>query len=164
MLIVSDTLAYIRKIVSPYFLNMLLLLTNVLIGFYTHSYSIMFSAILAIGYSSYLYDADHANINIRVMDMIVLASITVPIFILWFDHGHPMRIYAGLIMLWGLFFVILDKLMNGPGQERELPILVLTHPIQTIQEPLKDIHSIVRYLGGYGHLMFNWEWALLVLL
>jgi hypothetical protein len=164
MEIVSDSITYIRKVVSPYFLNMLLMLTNVLIGFYTHSYSIMFSALLGITISTYLYDVNDANINMKFMDSIVVFTIFFPIAFLWFQHGHPTRVYAGLILLWALGLLIIDKVFIAKSVEYKHPAQLLLTPLKTIQEPLTDLYIILHYLGSYGHFVFNVEWALLVLL
>ena len=161
---ISDVITYIRKVVSPYFLNMLLMLTNVLIGFYTHSYSIMFSALLGITISTYLYDANHAAINMKFMDFIVSLSLFFPIGFLWFQHGHPTRIYAGLILLWALILLIVDKTLIAKTTEYKHPAQLLLTPLKTIEEPITDLTVILHYLGAYGHFIFNVEWALLVLL
>ena len=96
MKFLSEGIEYLQKHVSFYFLNMLLLIANVLVGFYTQYYSVMFSSLAAITICTYLYDADHASINMKSMDMIVIISILFPIAFLWFQQGHPTRVYAGL--------------------------------------------------------------------
>jgi hypothetical protein len=164
MKFITDIITYIRKVVSHYFLNMLLLLVNVLVGFYTQYNSIMFSALAAITISTYLYDADNAKINMEFMDLAVILSILVPMAFLWFERGHPDRVYAGLILLWALSFVILDKLYTSPDQPYMHPAGLLLTPLQTLTHPVDDMKVIIRYLGAYGHFIFNAEWALLVLL
>lgn len=161
--IITTTLNWIRKNVSHYFLNMLLLLVNTLIGFYTHSYSIMFSALVAITICTYLYDNDDCNIDMKQMDIIVLASILFPIGFLWFQHGHPTRVYAGLIILFAFTLYIINKIyiiqnavsiFTGP-LKKAVPILT---------GPSDLLGSTLSYLAGFGHIIFNIEWALLVLL
>ena len=161
---ISDAIAYIRKVVSHYFLNMLLLLVNVLVGFYTQYYSIMFSALAAITISTYLYDANHANINMGFMDLTVVLSILFPMGFLWFDHDHPTRVYAGLILLWALVLFIADRLYTSPSQPYIHPAGLLLTPLETITHPVNDMKVILHYLGAFGHFVFNAEWALLVLL
>ena len=164
MTYISDTITYIRKVVSPYFLNMLLLLVNVLVGFYTQYYSIMFSALIAITISTYLYDANHANINMGFMDLTVVLSIIFPMGFLWFEQGHPTRVYAGLILLWALILFIADRLYTSPDQPYMHPAGLLLTPLQTLTHPVDDMKVILHYLGAFGHFVFNAEWAMLVLL
>jgi len=161
---ISDVITYIRKVVSHYFLNMLLLLVNVLVGFYTQYYSIMFSALAAITISTYLYDANHANINMGFMDLTVVLSILFPMGFLWFEQGHPTRVYAGLILLWALVLFIADRLYTSPDQPYMHPAGLLLTPLQTLTHPVDDMKVILHYLGAYGHFVFNAEWAMLVLL
>jgi hypothetical protein len=164
MTYISDAITYIRKVVSHYFLNMLLLLVNVLVGFYTQYYSIMFSALAAITISTYLYDANHANINMGFMDLTVVLSIIFPMGFLWFEQGHPTRVYAGLILLWALVLFIADRLYSSPTQPYMHPAGLLLTPLETITHPVNDMKVILHYLGAFGHFVFNAEWALLVLL
>ena len=164
MKIISETIAYIRKAVSPYFLNMLLLLVNVLVGFYTQYYTIMFSSLAAITVSTYLYDANDANINMKFMDLIVVLSILFPIAFLWFEHDHPTRVYAGLILLWALSLFIADRVYTSPDQSYKHPAGLLLTPLETLAHPEEDMKVLIRYLGAFGHFVFNVEWAMLVLL
>jgi hypothetical protein len=160
----SDAIAYIRKTVSRYFLNIFLMASNVLIGFYTKSYSIMFSALIGIIASASLYDENPDNINMGLMDLIVIMTILFPIGFLWFQHGHPTRIYAGLILLWGLLLFIGNKLYSRNDQLYIHPTGPLLTPLDTLKHPANDMSIIFHYLGSFGHLIFNVEWALLVLL
>ena len=161
---ISDAIAYIRKVISHYFLNMLLLIVNVLVGFYTQYNSIMFSALAAITLSTYLYDANHENIKMEYMDTAVVLSILLPIAFLWFEHDHPTRVYAGLILLWALGLFITDRLYTSPDQPYIHPAGLLLTPLHTLTHPEDDMKVLIHYLGAYGHFVFNVEWALLVLL
>jgi len=161
---ISDTITYIRKVVSHYFLNMLLLLVNVLVGFYTQYNSIMFSSLAAITICTYLYDANHENIKMEYMDTVVILSILLPIAFLWFEHDHPTRVYAGLILLWALSLFITDRVYTSPDESYEHPVGLLLKPLHTITHPVDDMKVIIHYLGAYGHFVFNVEWAMLVLL
>ena len=160
----SDAIAYIRKTVSRYFLNMLLMASNVLIGFYTQSYSIMFSALIGIIASASLYEENPDNINMGLMDLILILTILFPIGFLWFQHGHPTRIYAGLILLWAFSLFVADKIYNDIDQPYIHPIGLFLRPLDAIKNPVNDISIILHYLGSFGHVIFNVEWALLVLL
>jgi hypothetical protein len=161
---VSEAIIYIRKVVSRYFLNMLLLLVNVLVGFYTQYYTIMFSSLAAITVSTYLYDANDANINMKFMDITVVLSILLPIAFLWFEHDHPTRVYAGLILLWALVLFIADRLYTSPDQSYIHPAGLLLTPLETLTHPMNDMKVMLHYLGAFGHFVFNVEWAMLVLL
>ena len=161
--IITTTLTTIRTHVSHYFLNMLLLLVNVLVGFHTHSYSIMFSALMALTICTYLYDAEHSKINMQLIDTIVLVSLLFPIGFLWFQHGHPTRVYAGLIILWAFGLYIANKLYGV-----QHTVSVLTDPLKKgipiLTGPSNFAGAILNYLASFGHIIFNIEWALLVLL
>jgi hypothetical protein len=123
----------------------------------------MFSALVAITICTYLYDNDDCNIDMKQMDIIVLASILFPIGFLWFQHGHPTRVYAGLIILFAFTLYIINKIyiiqnavsiFTGP-LKKAVPILT---------GPSDLLGSTLSYLAGFGHIIFNIEWALLVLL
>jgi hypothetical protein len=163
MQILFESIAAIKKNISFYFLNMILLIANVLVGFYTHSYSIMFSALAAITVCTYIYDADHAAINMQFMDNIVILSILIPTAFLWFQHGHPTRIYAGFILLWAFGLYILHRLINIKET-----VTTVSKPVTTIApiltKPTNYAGSILAFLASYGHFIFNVEWAMLVLL
>jgi hypothetical protein len=163
MLIISDALVALNKAISPYFLNMLLLLANVLVGFHTQFYSIMFSSLAAILVCTYLYDANHAAINIQLMDNIIIIAILFPIGFLWFQKDHPLRVYSGLIMLWAFGLYILNKLI---GINSVVSFLTddAAKMVPIITGPTSVAKVILNYLASYGHFIFNLEWALLVLL
>jgi len=124
----------------------------------------MFSSLAAITICTYLYDEDNENIKMEYMDTVVVISILLPIAFLWFEHDHPTRIYAGLILLWALGLFIADRLYTSPGQPYMHPAGLLLTPLETITHPVDDMKVIIRYLGAYGHFVFNVEWAMLVLL
>jgi len=163
MLDLLDILTKLRENVSFYFLNMSLLIANVLVGFHTQYYSIMFCSLAAITACTYLYDANHATINMQLMDSIVIAAILTPTAFLWFQHGHPMRVYAGFILLWALGLYIANKLIGvnaivtyfTEGAVRVIP---------AINRPVSLFNTILAYLASFGHFVFNIEWAMLVLL
>jgi hypothetical protein len=123
----------------------------------------MFSALSALTICTYLYDVDDASINMQLMDTIVLVSVLFPIGFLWFQHGHPTRVYAGLIILWAFGLFIINKLY------------IIQKAVNTMTDPLKKhipivieqsdfLGAILSYLASFGHIIFNVEWALLVLL
>ena len=163
MLDLLDILTKLRENVSFYFLNMSLLIANVLVGFHTQYYSVMFCSLAAITACTYLYDANKATINMQLMDNIVIASILMPTAFLWFQHGHPMRVYAGFIILWALGLYIANKLIGvnaivtyfTEGAVRVIP---------SINRPVSLFNTILAYLASFGHFVFNIEWAMLVLL
>ena len=165
MSVLSDGIEFIQKHVSFYFLNMLLLLANVLVGFHTQYYTIMFSSLAAITLCTYLYDADHALIDMKFMDMTVVISILFPIAFLWFQHGHPTRVYAGLIILYALILFIASKyntLRTGTTPESLFDLIL--SPQKLIANRVDIFNAVIHYLGSFGHFIFNLEWALLVLL
>jgi len=165
MTIISDGIEFIQKHISFYFLNMLLLLANVLVGFHTQYYSVMFSSLAAITISTYLFDADHASINMKFMDLTVVLSILFPIAFLWFQKGHPTRVYAGLIILYALLLFIASKYYTlTTGVTPESLFDLLTTPHELIANHQNILIAIIHYLGSFGHFIFNLDWALLVLL
>ena len=165
MKFLSEGIEYLQKHVSFYFLNMLLLIANVLVGFYTQYYSVMFSSLAAITICTYLYDADHASIDMKSMDMIVIVSILFPIAFLWFQQGHPTRVYAGLIILWALLLFIADKIYNiHTGAPSETLFDLMLAPQKLVANKEDTAKAVIHYLGSFGHFIFNLEWALLVLL
>jgi len=165
MTIISDGIEFIQKHISFYFLNMLLLLANVLVGFHTQYYSVMFSSLAAITISTYLFDADHASINMKFMDLTVVLSILFPIAFLWFQKGHPTRVYAGLIILYALLLFIADKIYNPhSGTKPETLFDLMLTPQKLVENKENAALAILHYLGSFGHFIFNLEWALLVLL
>jgi len=163
MLFVTDTLDFIRKNISEYFLNMILLITNVLIGFYTHSYSIMFSSLIAITVCTYLYDANRASINMKLMDAIIIGSILFPIGFMWFQNTHPNRAYAGFIILWAISLIIINEYIGVKTIINKVSTST-KEAIPIIAQPTDMITTVINFLASYGHFVFNIEWALLVLL
>jgi hypothetical protein len=123
----------------------------------------MFSALSALTICTYLYDADNASINMQLMDAIVLISVLFPIGFLWFQHGHPTRVYAGLIILWAFGLFIINKLY---GIQKAVDIMTdpLKKHIPIFIGPSDFLGAVLSYLASFGHVIFNIEWALLVLL
>ena len=90
---------------------------------------------------------------VRLSDQIVVASVMIAIFIMWFDTHHHIRTLSGLILLYAFGIFLTGKLNDVYNSE-----------YKDTKGIRKWVYEILHYFGSFGHFLFNLEYALLVLI
>jgi hypothetical protein len=90
---------------------------------------------------------------IKLADQVVVASVMIAIFVMWFDTQHHIRTISGLILLYAFSIFLTGKLNDIYNSKREENTGIR-----------KWIYEALHYFGSFGHFLFNLEYALLVLI
>jgi hypothetical protein len=85
---------------------------------------------------------------VKMSDQIVVASVMVAIFVMWFDTHHHIRALSGLILLYAFSIFLIGKL----------------NTLYNSSSNRKMLYDVLHYFGSFGHFLFNLEYALLVLI
>jgi hypothetical protein len=151
---IRDIIDATKKVFTPIRLNIIFLIVNIAVGVAIENTPLIvssFVALLGVIGVSLLVDRDPIGSYqhlIHVSDQIVVASIMVAIFVMWFDTKHHIRSLSGLILLYAFGIFLIGKLnmvYNSPSNR-------------------KLLYEILHYFGSFGHFLFNLEYALLVLI
>jgi hypothetical protein len=143
-----------KKVFTPIRLNIIFLIVNIVVGVTIQNTPLIvssFIALLGVIGVSLLVDREPIGSYqhlIHVSDQIVVASVMVAIFVMWFDTKHHIRSLSGLILLYAFGIFLIGKLnmvYNSPSNR-------------------KHLYEILHYFGSFGHFLFNLEYALLVLI
>jgi len=144
----------IKGTFTPIRLNIIFLIVNILVGVAIQNMPLIvssFVALLGVIGVSLLVDREPIGSYerlVKMSDQIVVASVMVAIFVMWFDTKHHIRSLSGLILLYAFsIFLIgkLNKVYNSPSNR-------------------KLLYEVLHYFGSFGHFLFNLEYALLVLI
>jgi len=149
-----DIIDATKKVFTPIRLNIIFLIVNIVVGVTIQNTPLIvssFVALLGVIGVSLLVDREPIGSYqhlIHVSDQIVVASVMVAIFVMWFDTKHHIRSLSGLILLYAFGIFLIGKLnmvYNSPSNR-------------------KHLYEILHYFGSFGHFLFNLEYALLVLI
>lgn len=149
-----DIIDATKKVFTPIRLNIIFLIVNIVVGVTIQNTPLIvssFVALLGVIGVSLLVDREPIGSYqhlIHVSDQIVVASVMVAIFVMWFDTKHHIRSLSGLILLYAFSIFLIGKLnmvYNSPSNR-------------------KHLYEILHYFGSFGHFLFNLEYALLVLI
>jgi predicted neutral ceramidase superfamily lipid hydrolase len=151
---IRDIIDATKKVFTPIRLNIIFLIVNIAVGVTIQNTPLIvssFVALLGVIGVSLLVDREPIGSYqhlIHVSDQIVVASVMVAIFVMWFDTKHHIRSLSGLILLYAFGIFLIGKLnmvYNSPSNR-------------------KHLYEILHYFGSFGHFLFNLEYALLVLI
>ena len=151
---IRDIVDATKKVFTPIRLNIIFLIVNIVVGVTIQNTPLIvssFVALLGVIGVSLLVDREPIGSYqhlIHVSDQIVVASVMVAIFVMWFDTKHHIRSLSGLILLYAFGIFLIGKLnmvYNSPSNR-------------------KHLYEILHYFGSFGHFLFNLEYALLVLI
>jgi len=147
--VLQHSVKKIRGVFTPIRLNIIFLLVNIAVGIAIKNQPLIISSCVALVLC--LAISFNKNLDerlIKISDQIVVASVMVAIFIMWFDTHNRIRSLSGLILLYAFGIYLIGKLntlYNNP----------YTH---------KLVYELLHYFGSFGHFLFNLEYALLVLI
>jgi hypothetical protein len=166
----------VKQTFTPIRLNLVFLLVNIIVGITIQntpliiSSSIALLCVLALSFKKPMTkqtikvadplvkpqasQATGSNERIvRLSDQIVVASVMIAIFVMWFDNSHHIRTLSGLILLYAFGIFLTGKLND-----------IYNSKYSEIKGVRKWIYEILHYFGSFGHFLFNLEYALLVLI
>lgn len=144
----------IKRTFTPIRLNIVFLLVNILVGIAIQNTPLIISSSIAllcvVGLS---FKKPMTKQIIKLADQVVVASVMIAIFVMWFDTQHHIRTISGLILLYAFSIFLTGKLNDIYNSKREENTGIR-----------KWIYEILHYFGSFGHFLFNLEYALLVLI
>lgn len=152
--VLRSSIKTIKKTITPIRLNLVFLLVNILVGIAIKNTPLIVSSCIAllcvVGLS---LKKPITKQIIKLADQVVVASVMIAIFAMWFDTQHHIRTISGLILLYAFSIFLTGKLNDIYNSKREENTGIR-----------KWIYEILHYFGSFGHFLFNLEYALLVLI
>jgi len=149
-----NTTKAIKKTITPIRLNIVFLLVNIIVGIAIQNTPLIISSSIAllcvVGLS---FKKPMTKQIIKLADQVVVASVMIAIFVMWFDTQHHIRTISGLILLYAFSIFLTGKLNDIYNSKREENTGIR-----------KWIYEVLHYFGSFGHFLFNLEYALLVLI
>jgi len=152
--VLRDSIKVIKKTFTPVRLNIVFLLVNILVGIAIKNMALIISSCISVICVIMLTFRTHPTEQlIKITDQIVVASVMIAIFVMWFDTHHHIRTLSGLILLYAFGIFLIGKLNDLYNRE-----------YKDTKGMRKWIYEILHYFGSFGHFLFNLEYALLVLI
>ena len=144
----------IKKTFTPIRLNLVFLLVNILVGIAIKNTPLIISSCIAlICVFALSFKKPITKQTIKISDQIVVASVMIAIFVMWFDTQNHIRTISGLILLYAFGIFLTGKLND-----------IYNSKYSDIKGVRKWIYDFLHYFGSFGHFLFNLEYALLVLI
>lgn len=144
----------VKRTFTPIRLNLVFLLVNIIVGIAIKNTPLIISSSIALlcvfGLS---FKKPMTKQIIKLADQVVVASVMIAIFVMWFDTQHHIRTLSGLILLYAFSIFLTGKLNDIYNSKREENTGIR-----------KWIYEALHYFGSFGHFLFNLEYALLVLI
>jgi hypothetical protein len=144
----------IKKTFTPIRLNLVFLLVNIIVGITIQNTPLIISSCIAlICVFALSFEEPITKQTIKITDQIVVASVMIAIFVMWFDTQHRIRTVSGLILLYAFSIFLTGKLND-----------IYNSKYSDIKGVRKWVYDFLHYFGSFGHFLFNLEYALLVLI
>ena len=144
----------IKKTFTPIRLNLVFLLVNILVGIAIKNTPLIISSCIAlICVFALSFKKPMTKQIVKIADQIVVASVMIAIFVMWFDTQNHIRTISGLILLYAFGIFLTGKLND-----------IYNSKYSEIKGVRKWIYDFLHYFGSFGHFLFNLEYALLVLI
>jgi len=144
----------VKQTFTPIRLNLVFLLVNIVVGIAIQNTPLIISSSIALLCVFALsFKKPMTKQTIKVADQIVVASVMIAIFVMWFDTQNHIRTISGLILLYAFGIFLTGKLND-----------IYNSKYSEIKGVRKWIYEILHYFGSFGHFLFNLEYALLVLI
>jgi len=144
----------IKQTFTPIRLNLVFLLVNIIVGIAIKNTPLIISSSIAlICVFALSFKKPMTKQIVKITDQIVVASVMIAIFVMWFDTHHHIRTLSGLILLYAFGIFLIGKLND-----------IYNSKYSDIKGVRKWIYEILHYFGSFGHFLFNLEYALLVLI
>ena len=152
--VLRDSIKVIKKTFTPIRLNIIFLLVNILVGIAIKNIALVISSCISVICVIMLTFRKHpTEQTVKITDQIVVASVMIAIFVMWFDTHHHIRTLSGLILLYAFGIFLIGKLNDLYNRE-----------YKDTKGMRKWIYDALHYFGSFGHFLFNLEYALLVLI
>ena len=152
--VLRSSIKTVKKTFTPIRLNLVFLLVNIIVGIAIQNTALIISSCIAllcvVGLS---LKKPITKQIIKLADQVVVASVMIAIFAMWFDTQHHIRTISGLILLYAFSIFLTGKLNDIYNSKREENTGIR-----------KWIYEALHYFGSFGHFLFNLEYALLVLI
>ena len=144
----------VKQTFTPIRLNLVFLLVNIIVGIAIKNTPLIISSSIAlICVFALSFKKPMTKQIVKITDQIVVASVMIAIFVMWFDTHHHIRTLSGLILLYAFGIFLIGKLND-----------IYNSKYSDIKGVRKWIYEILHYFGSFGHFLFNLEYALLVLI
>jgi hypothetical protein len=144
----------IKKTFTPIRLNLVFLLVNIIVGIAIKNTPLIISSCIAlICVFALSFKKPMTKQIVKIADQIVVASVMIAIFVMWFDTQNHIRTISGLILLYAFGIFLTGKLND-----------IYNSKYSEIKGVRKWIYDFLHYFGSFGHFLFNLEYALLVLI
>jgi hypothetical protein len=152
--VLRSSIKTIKKTITPIRLNLVFLLVNIIVGIAIKNTPLIISSSIALlcVFGLSLKKPITKQI-VKIADQVVVASVMIAIFVMWFDTHHHIRTLSGLILLYAFGIFLTGKLND-----------IYNSKYSDIKGVRKWIYEILHYFGSFGHFLFNLEYALLVLI
>ena len=152
--VLRTSIKTVKKTFTPIRLNLVFLLVNIIVGIAIKNTPLIISSCIALLCVFALsFEEPITKRTIKIADQIVVASVMIAIFVMWFDTQHHIRTISGLILLYAFGIFLTGKLNDIYNSKREENTGIR-----------KWIYEVLHYFGSFGHFLFNLEYALLVLI
>ena len=152
--VLRSSIKTIKKTITPIRLNLVFLLVNIIVGIAIKNTPLIISSSIALlcVFGLSLRKPMTKQI-VKIADQVVVASVMIAIFVMWFDTQHHIRTLSGLSLLYAFGIFLTGKLND-----------IYNSKYSDIKGVRKWIYEILHYFGSFGHFLFNLEYALLVLI
>ena len=144
----------VKQTFTPIRLNLVFLLVNIIVGIAIKNTPLIISSSIAlICVFALSFKKPMTKQIVKIADQIVVASVMIAIFVMWFDTQNHIRTISGLILLYAFGIFLTGKLND-----------IYNSKYSEIKGVRKWIYDFLHYFGSFGHFLFNLEYALLVLI
>jgi hypothetical protein len=104
-----------------YFLNVLVFLMNIGIGYFLHLPVLVFTSILCLAIIIYIKELDYTQHSVYLLDQVAMLGILLPGLYAWIESGPHKRLVAGALFLTAAAIyatgVALTKFSHSPKRE-----------------------------------------------
>lgn len=149
MPVLTDAMQTIRAHFDFMFISFAMLIINAAIGYYIDQSALVLCSLLGLTLIAYEVRLKRTLKDLALrerLDKIVVASIMLPLFYMLFFTHHLTAIYSVLILVYAISIYVIPRYFLGN------------------KKPINLWEHLVKFLGSFGHLLFNLEYALLVLI
>jgi len=144
-----DAMQAIRDHFDFMFISFAMLIINTAVGYYINQPALILCSLLGLTLIAYEVRLNRTLKDLELrerLDKIVVASIMLPLLYMLFFTHHLTAIYSILILVYAVAIYIIPRQYLGD------------------KKPSNLWEHLIKFLGSFGHLLFNLEYALLVLI
>jgi uncharacterized membrane protein (DUF4010 family) len=145
----TDAMQTIRDHFDFMFISFAMLIINTAVGYYINQPALILCSLLGLTLIAYEVRLTRTLKDLELrerLDKIVVASIMLPLLYMLFFTHHLTAIYSVLILVYAIGIYLIPRHYLGD------------------KKPSNLWEYLVKFLGSFGHLLFNLEYALLVLI